>query len=99
MNITINDIYIVQSHLEDYIVAEKIEAEDYNIYYALLEDDGEMVPVLVDGHHRLAAALKAGVEPIIYQADHELPWNTVEEFVAACGERDNPETINGITLW
>ena len=97
-SLTINDIYLVQSYIDEHIVAEKIEAEDYNIYVAYMDDDDESVPVLVDGHHRLRAALAQGVEPIIHITDCDIT-NNLEEYVIMFKDLNNPEKLDGTTLW
>ena len=95
---TINEIYIVQEYIEEAIVDEKIENGDFDIYVALLPDDDNMIPVLVDGHHSLQAALRTGNQPVIHMTECETA-RTVEEYVTICNERSNPETLDGTTLW
>ena len=96
--ITINEIYIVQEYIEERIVAEKIENGDFDIYVAMLPDDDAMIPVLIDGHHSLHAALRTGNEPVIHMVECETA-RTVEEYVTISRERSNPETLDGATLW
>lgn len=95
MNIT--EIYMAQEFISEEIVAEKIEAGDFEVFVAMIADDDNVVPILVDGHHSLYAAIRSGNTPNISIVDSE--YDTVEAFVTACGERSNPETCEGISLW
>ena len=52
-----------QKFLDQNVVDEKIAAEDYTVLLATIIIDGNEVEVVIDGHHSLAAAKQAGVEP------------------------------------
>lgn len=59
-----------QKFIDDEIVADKIDSEDYTIYVSPeFTIDGETYCVLMDGHHSLAAAKQAGVTPEIVEYD------------------------------
>ncbi len=59
-----------QRYINDDIVDEKIEAEDYEVMLSpAFEIDGESYQVVLDGHHSLAAAIKASVAPEFWEAD------------------------------
>lgn len=52
-----------QRHLDDSIVSEKLSAEDFQVFVSPeFEVDGETYRVVLDGHHSLAAAKRAGVD-------------------------------------
>ena len=95
MNIT--EIYMAQEFISEGIVAEKIKAGDFEVFVSMIADDDILVPILVDGHHSLYAAIRSGNTPNINVVDSE--YATVEDFVVACGERSNPETVEGVSLW
>jgi len=52
-----------QCYLDDDIVKEKSENEDYDVQYIMVDIEGEEYEIVVDGHHSLAAAIQDGVEP------------------------------------
>lgn len=53
-----------QRHIDDEIVAEKLKSGDFEVTLSPeFEYAGGLYQVLLDGHHRLAAAKRAGVEP------------------------------------
>lgn len=54
-----------QRYLNDAIVAEKQAARDYVVSVIAVTIDGVDYQVVTDGHHSLAAARAAGVEPIV----------------------------------
>lgn len=59
-----------QRHINEEILADKLASEDFEILVSpAFEIDGLTVQVLLDGHHSLAAAKAAGVEPTIVEAD------------------------------
>lgn len=59
-----------QRYLDDDIVQAKRAAGDYVITVSPeFEVCGEMVRVLIDGHHSYAAAIADGVKPEIAEAD------------------------------
>lgn len=60
----LNQIITSQDFIDADIVAAKIEAGDFEVQVSpAFEVDGQIFRVLLDGHHSLAAAIEAGVEP------------------------------------
>jgi len=65
-----------QRYLEDEIIKEKIESEDFEVLVSPKFDiDGETYQVIIDGHHSYHAAIKTGNTPIYT--------------VASCQDSDN----------
>lgn len=94
----LNDIYSVQSYREERIIEEKRENKDYAVKVAYIADDENMIAMLVDGHHSLAAALLDGVEPEIEIVESE--YKSLEDYVIAFGDLSNPvNIITGLELW
>jgi hypothetical protein len=61
-----------QRYLDEEIVQAKRDAGDYVVTVSpWFEVCGEMVRVLIDGHHRHAAAIADGVEPIFVTEGRE----------------------------
>lgn len=59
-----------QHYLDDEIVAAKLAARDFEVLVSpVFEAAGVTVRVVLDGHHSLAAAKLAGVEPEYTTAD------------------------------
>lgn len=59
-----------QHYLDDDIVAAKLVAQDFEVSVSPeFEFDGQTIRVVLDGHHSLAAAKLAGVEPEWVTAD------------------------------
>lgn len=59
-----------QHHIDDEIVAAKLAARDFEVLVSpVFEVAGAVVRVVLDGHHSLAAAKLAGVEPEYITAD------------------------------
>lgn len=63
-----------QRYLDDETVAAKLAANDYEVEVFGVVVGGQAYRVVVDGHHSLAAARQAGVEPV---------WVEVERAVAS----------------
>lgn len=58
-----------QRYLDEAIVAAKLANRDVTVTLSpVFEVDGEQYQVVIDGHHRLEAARKLGVEPIYREA-------------------------------
>lgn len=58
-----------QHHLDDATVEAKRAAKDYVVLVSpSFEHDGELLRVVIDGHHSLAAARLDGVEPEYVEA-------------------------------
>ena len=80
-----------QQYLDRDIVAEKIEAEDFDVQISpAFEYDGETFAVIIDGHHSFAAALEAGAEPVFTELSSQdfdaiclLQSGDVDAFLAA----------------
>ena len=80
-----------QRYIDDAIVAEKIEAKDYEVMVSpVFEIDGEGYRVILDGHHSLYAAIQSGVKPTFWTADcgdHDaiglLDTETADDFLMA----------------
>lgn len=64
-----------QRHIDDAIVAEKIDSEDFEVMVSpAFEVNGNQYRVVLDGHHSLAAAKQVGAEPVFFEAtatDHD----------------------------
>lgn len=79
-----------QDYIDDEIVAAKLAARDFAVFVSPeFEIDGEAVCVLLDGHHSLAAAIEAGVEPEITEysaSEHDavalIERGAIEDFLA-----------------
>lgn len=61
-----------QRFLDESIVAEKAENEDFSCKYYRISVNGTEYRVLVDGHHSYAAAKAAGVEPELDEVDGQI---------------------------
>lgn len=58
-----------QHYLDEDIVAAKMAAEDFEVLISpVFEFEGQTVAVVLDGHHSLAAAKRAGVAPDFVEA-------------------------------
>lgn len=81
-----------QHYLSDEIVAEKVAAEDFVVQVSPeFFVDGVAYRVILDGHHSFAAAIVAGRESDLVEADASdddrvaiLTKGDIEEFLAAC---------------
>lgn len=90
------------------IVAEKIEAEDFEVLVSpVFRVGGEDFMVILDGHHSYAAAKAAGVEPCFVTADcsqHDavalLDRGLVDDFMLAVHLGDNYYDVEtGRDVW
>lgn len=80
-----------QHYLDDDIVAAKLAAQDFEVSVSPeFEYDGQAIRVVLDGHHSLAAAKLAGVEPDYTTADASqddrvglLKQGAIEQFLEA----------------
>jgi len=80
-----------QRYLNDAIVAQKIEAQDFVVLVSPeFEVAGIVVRVVLDGHHSYAAAGEAGASPEFVEA-------TGSDHDAVGVEQDNPEEFLTIT--
>lgn len=56
-----------QRFLDDNIVSQKIKDEDFEVQLSpVFTLDNQDYQVVTDGHHSLAAAKQAGVQPVFY---------------------------------
>lgn len=93
--VDIDDIYTVQSYINQDIVNKKIKNNDYTVYVDLFDDDGEKVWMVVDGHHSLEAAFQSGTDPIFVEAniiESKLKDN-LERYVMSFNDLDEPISI------
>ncbi len=80
-----------QRYLNDAIVAQKIEAQDFVVLVSPeFEVAGIVVRVVLDGHHSYAAAIEAGASPEFVEA-------TGSDHDAVGVEQDNPDEFLTIT--
>jgi hypothetical protein len=95
----LNQIYTLQSYLDDAKVEEKRINKDYDISVAMIDDDGKQIAILVDGNHSLKAAMIDGVEPAINIIDNN-GEKTLERYVISFNDLSNPVNIvTGKELW
>jgi len=86
----LNQIITSQDFIDDEIVAAKIADSDFEVFVSpAFEFDGSTFRVLLDGHHSLAAAIAAGVEPTISERDaaeddRVALIENADDFLAAC---------------
>lgn len=61
-----------QTHLDENIVADKLLARDFAVQVSPLfvTEAGERYRIVIDGHHSLAAAQLAGVQPDLVEGDY-----------------------------
>lgn len=104
----LSNIITSQDYINDEVVAEKIAAEDFEIQVSPeFEVGGETFRVLLDGHHSLAAAIEAGVEPIIIEQDAMdndrislLEAGDVDAFLQACWmDGEYTYVVSGKSVW
>jgi len=68
-----HNIITSQRYLDSAIVSRKFAARDFTITVSPeFTVDGQTYRVLLDGHHSLTAALEAGVEPFVIEADAQV---------------------------
>lgn len=96
-----------QRYQDEEIIAEKIEAGTFEVLVSpAFEIDGEMVAVILDGHHSYHAATEAGVSPEFIEAttqDHDavaLLESDLDTFLEAVHMGDDYYYVDtGITVW
>ncbi len=97
-----------QRYIDEEIVEAKRAAADYEVFVSpSFEVDGQIVRVVLDGHHSLAAALEAGEEPIFTEYDsteHDaiclLEADDVEGFLQATHMGDDYYNVEtGKDIW
>lgn len=92
-----------QKFIDEEIVQEKLEAEDFTVTLATIEANGETYQILIDGHHSFEAAKRAGVKPIYQEAEYnyqaEVDYLGFDRFLEAHwvdSEWYDVETGNGV---
>lgn len=104
----LNQIITSQDFIDADIVAAKIAAEDFEVQVSPeFQIDGQTFRVLMDGHHSLAAAIEAGVEPIIIEQDATnsdrvalIDAGDIDGFLAACWmDGEYHYAVSGKAVW
>lgn len=104
----LNTLITSQHHIDDEIVAAKIAAGDFEVQVSpAFEIDGVEYRVVTDGHHSLAAALEAGVDPTIVEqtnTDNDkiglLTSGNIEGFLEACWmDGEYQYAVSGKAVW
>jgi hypothetical protein len=97
-----------QHYVNKDIVAEKIAAEDFEVAVSPeFEIGGQTFRLVLDGHHSLAAAIEAGVEPEIVELtarEHDaIGWlenGDVETFLDATHmDGEYIYAVSGAVVW
>lgn len=96
-----------QRYINEEIVSDKAEAADFEVLVSpVFEIDGEMMAVILDGHHSYHAAIEAGVTPEFVEAttqDHDavaLLESDVDTFLEAVHMGDDYYYVEtGVTVW
>lgn len=92
------NIYTAQSFLDESIIAEKIENNDFVCFISDFDDDGAIVTMLVDGNHSYEAAKRTGNTPEFVKVEND--YKTLEQYVTAFNDLSNPVNIEtGRDLW
>lgn len=104
----LNTLITSQHYIDDEIVAAKVAARDFDVQVSpAFEVDGRTFRVVMDGHHSLAAAIEAGVEPILIEQDASendkvaiLLGGDIETFLEACWmDGDYQYAMSGEAVW
>lgn len=97
-----------QHYINSDFVAQKVAAGDFEVQVSpVFVVDGVAYRVVLDGHHSLAAAIEAGVEPVIVERDAMdddrvavLDRGDVDGFLAACWmDGDYRDAVTGADVW
>lgn len=97
-----------QHYINEDFVAQKVAAGDFEVQVSpVFVVDGVAYRVVLDGHHSLAAAIEAGVEPVIVERDAMdddrvavLDRGDVDGFLAACWmDGDYRDAVTGADVW
>lgn len=97
-----------QHYIDGAIVSEKIASEDFDVQVSPeFEVDGRTFRVILDGHHSFAAALEAGIAPVLIEQDASendrvalLDSGDVEDFLAACWmDGEYQFAVSGNAVW
>ena len=69
----LSNLITSQDFIDDEIVAQKIATQDFAVMVSPeFVFEGQTFRMLLDGHHSLAAAIEAGVEPDVTEATSTL---------------------------
>ena len=93
-----------QDYICDKIVAEKMATKDFTVFVSPeMTMEGVAFQVLIDGHHSYAAAIKAGVSPVIVEltsSDHDAIGLPVEDFLQVLHMgSDYKDVATGRDVW
>lgn len=97
-----------QRYTSDEVVAEKIANQDFCVQVSPeFEIDGMLVRVVTDGHHSLAAAKQAGVDPVFYEQDASendmiglIEQGRIDDFMAVARiDSDYYDVATGMDVW
>lgn len=96
-----------QSYLDEEIVQEKIEANDFEVTVSpVFEYEGETYQVILDGHHSFEAAQQTGQEvewTVATRVTHDtiavLERNGVESFLEVVCDGDFIDAVTRRTVW
>lgn len=104
----LDQIITSQDFIDADIVAEKIKAGDFEVQVSpAFEIDGIAYRVLMDGHHSLAAAIEAGIDPEFIEqtaSDNDrisiLNRGDIECFLEVCWmDREYHFAVSGKSVW
>jgi len=97
-----------QRYIDEEIVSAKIDAEDFEVMVSpSFEVEGEAFRVVLDGHHSLEAARRAGVSPTYTEytaTEHDaiclLNAGDIETFLVVVHMGDDYYDVEtGLTVW
>lgn len=103
-----SDLITSQHYIDDEIVAEKIASGDFEVQVSPeFVIDGQTFRVVMDGHHSLAAAIEASVDPEIIEQDASsndrvalLDAGDIEAFLEACWmDGEYQFAVSGKAVW
>lgn len=79
MKIPIENIYTIQSYLDNNIVDAKRKSKDYMVVITMFNYNDTKVAMLTDGHHSITAALLDNVEPYVITGRTK---KTLQEYIS-----------------
>lgn len=97
-----------QRYIDEDTVQQKLDAQDFTVAVSpVFEFDGQQFRVVMDGHHSLAAAQEAGVQPEFIEQDATendkiglLNVGKIDEFMeAAWIDSDWYDVETGAGIW
>ena len=88
------ELFTAKSFLDENIIAQKIECGKFDVDIAMMPDGNDMIAILIDGNHRLQAAIRIQKLPEINiaRANH---GETLKSYLKKLNDLSNP--INAIT--